>query len=233
MKRVLVLMLTGRSLDSDTSSPARTAVHPEGSRAGSGGRRNRRDVRLHARPSHDKRFRAVFDDHGDAVMSYFVRRVPREVVQDAVADVFVTVWNRLPDVPDDDATLPWILKIARGVLRDRCDTERRPGGFMTEEATNPSAPLSVIEAASVPELDRLCDSVNELDDDDRELLRLRAWDKLTTAGIARVTGLTERSVESHLSQISERLDATAEEAASGSPNDEMWIPPTPAHGAPP
>ena len=62
-----------------------------------------------------KRFDALFADHGSDVVAYCGwRSASASDAQDAVADVFLTAWRRLADVPaDPTAARVWLYATAR------------------------------------------------------------------------------------------------------------------------
>jgi RNA polymerase sigma-70 factor, ECF subfamily len=63
------------------------------------------------------RFEALYASYNAAVRTYVRRRVDSQDADDVVADVFVTAWRRLRDVPEDP--LPWLLGVARRVIANR------------------------------------------------------------------------------------------------------------------
>ena len=56
-------------------------------------------------PSYDTRFERLFTSHRDAVWAYCYRRLHRDDVSDAVAEVFLVVWRRIDQVPVGDEAL--------------------------------------------------------------------------------------------------------------------------------
>ncbi|HWF23902.1 MAG TPA: sigma factor [Solirubrobacteraceae bacterium] len=57
-------------------------------------------------------FERLYREHAGRVKAYGLRRVGSEAAADeVVSDVFLVVWRRLDDVPDDP--LPWLLGVAR------------------------------------------------------------------------------------------------------------------------
>jgi len=48
------------------------------------------------------------------VRSYAARRAGLDAADDVVAEVFLTAWRRIDDLPDDP--LPWLLGVTRRVL---------------------------------------------------------------------------------------------------------------------
>ena len=92
------------------------------------------------------RFRRAFDTHYDAVARYCVRRLPRDEVDDAVARVFVVAWRKVDDMPEGDATLPWLYRIShyevstsRRSVRRRDDLRTKVAGLAPAAAGDESS----------------------------------------------------------------------------------------------
>lgn len=73
-------------------------------------------------------FRALYERHAPAVVSFLSRRVPPTAVDDLVAETFIAAWKHLGRFRWQRATiLPWLLTIARrqliASLRRRSSTE--------------------------------------------------------------------------------------------------------------
>ena len=69
-------------------------------------------------PSQDARFQRMFTAHRDSVWVYCYRRLPRDDVQDAVAEVYLVAWRRIDQAPEGDETLLWLYGVARNVVRN-------------------------------------------------------------------------------------------------------------------
>jgi RNA polymerase sigma-70 factor (ECF subfamily) len=65
-------------------------------------------------PTRNEGFESLFRDHYAAVRGYALRRAPRDMAPDVVAETFLVAWRRLDDVPAD--ALPWLYGVARRVL---------------------------------------------------------------------------------------------------------------------
>jgi RNA polymerase sigma-70 factor, ECF subfamily len=144
----------------------------------------------------------MFAEHGQAVRAYALRRVDLSTADDIVSDVFVIAFRRLDDVPDD--ALPWLLATARRVLANH----RRSAGRRAAL----TAQLGVLhegrqgdEVAGEPQLLRALATLNERD---RELLLLVAWEDLDPASAAAVLGCSRTTFAVRLHRARRRL-ATA------------------------
>jgi RNA polymerase sigma-70 factor, ECF subfamily len=127
----------------------------------------------------EDRFARLVHEHSGAVANYLRRRLypltPADL-DDLVEETMVVVWRRLDRVPAD-AELPWMLGVARNVLRNARRSKNRRSAFestLHASSSDPSAEEFVIADASVR------DALASLSDDDREILLLNAWDGLDT-----------------------------------------------------
>ncbi len=66
----------------------------------------------------DTRFEQMYTTHRDAIWSYAVRRVARDEVDDAVAEVFTVAWRKMSQAPQADRQLPWLYGIGKNVVRN-------------------------------------------------------------------------------------------------------------------
>ncbi|HEX4251232.1 MAG TPA: sigma-70 family RNA polymerase sigma factor [Pseudonocardia sp.] len=69
--------------------------------------------------------RAMFDDHGPALLAFAERFTTRESAQDAVQETFLRAWRNLPRLRTDPRDLrPWLLVVLRRVLIDAHRADR-------------------------------------------------------------------------------------------------------------
>lgn len=160
-------------------------------------------------PSQDARFQQLFTAHRDAVWVYCYRRLHRDDVQDAVAEVFLVVWRKIDQAPDSDEALLWLYGVARNVVRNfrRSSIRRRRLRVKVGALRQPDDPTPEIQVIRRAEDRDLLAAVDRLKPEDQELLRLRTWEELSLAEIASVVDRSTRSVESRLSRIRKRLAA--------------------------
>jgi len=153
----------------------------------------------------DARFRALFESHQAAVRRYAHHRAIQGTdADDIVAETFTVAWRKLEDVPADDP-VPWLLAVAANVRRNQARSARR---YQTALGRLPRA-----GAAPPPdepdggERAALRRALASLPPDDREILRLVAWDGLTPQQAAVVLGCPGGTARARLHRARRRLAA--------------------------
>ena len=148
----------------------------------------------------EARFTALFDAHRDAVRAYLWRR-DSELADDITADTFLVCWRRLDAVPAEP--LPWLLGVARNIRLNQRRGARRRGRLEHRLRTEPTPARD--PAAVVGERDVIRTALANLDERDREVLLLTAWDRLDRDDIAVVLGCTRANVAVRLLRARRRL----------------------------
>src|SRR5262245_26520393 len=106
-------------------------------------------------------FAALYERHYRSIRDFCRRRLTPDLVDDAVAETFLTAWRRLDDVPDGDAALTWLYGVAYRVVghqwrssarRRRLETRllstvRRPAPAADEHVIESDEHRMVINAA--------------------------------------------------------------------------------------
>lgn len=155
----------------------------------------------------EQRFEQIYESHREAVEAYARRRVPADLVDDAVSETFLVCWRKLGDVPGD--ALPWLYAVARKTIADQRRATARTviaGG----EATAAAEP----EPAGDPQL---AAAFARLSDRDREVIRLVAWEGLSLARASSVLGCTTVSCRVRFHRAKRRLAALLETGAAAAP----------------
>lgn len=146
------------------------------------------------------RFAALAHEVAAPLRRYVVRRAPADAVDDVVADVFLVLWRRLPDVPQDDP-LPWTYAVARRCLANATRAQGRRLRLVERVGR-----LDPPHAADDPEEHaEVHDALARLGELDREVVMLWAWEGLAPREIAAVTGLTANAVSIRLHKAKKRL----------------------------
>lgn len=138
------------------------------------------------------------------VRAYVARRVRPDHVDDIVSEVFLVAWRRRTDVPQN--ALPWLYRTARNVIGNRYRSIDRQRALREKLRAVPTeAVADPAEAAT--ERNDLVAAFERLDDDERELLLLAAWEGLSIGDIAEVLGVSKGAVSTRLHRARSRLDA--------------------------
>jgi RNA polymerase sigma-70 factor (ECF subfamily) len=149
----------------------------------------------------EDRFEALYAEHYGRVLAYVLRRAPAAAAADVVADVFLVAWRRLERVPDEP--LPWLLGVARKTLANERRGGRRQAALV--DALERDGARRGTEAPVNERLQTLTEAVDRLGETDRELLRLIAWDELTTREAATVLGISHSACRVRLHRLRRRL----------------------------
>lgn len=149
-----------------------------------------------------ERFTALYDACRQHVWAYAVSRAGRQVADEAVSETFVIAWRRFADIPEPP--LPWLLGVARNVLRDSARAQARRESLAAElqDWAEPPKPDLADEVA-----DRnlaLC-ALASLGEDDREALVLTAWHGLRAHEAAKVVGCSATTMRVRLHRARKRL----------------------------
>lgn len=135
-------------------------------------------------------------------------------MDDLLSEVLLVVWRRLDEVPTSNS-LPWCYGVARRVLANHRRGETRRLRLVEKIEAEPPPPLpSLGDDDSSPDL---AAAMAELDDDDRELIRLWAWEQLEPREIAVVLESTPNAISLRLSRVKQKIAASIERQRSGGP----------------
>ncbi len=154
------------------------------------------------------RFSRVYRSTRAEILAYLLRRAPqREDAADLLGEVYLAAWRRIDDVPEGDAARLWLYGVARRVLANsyrRQRTVRNVAGVLRAELI--ARDVAAIDTADA-KIVAVHDALDALDADDRELLTLTAWEQLTPAEIAGMTGAAPGTVRVRLHRARARLRA--------------------------
>ena len=157
-----------------------------------------------------RHFEAVADVVYEPLQRYLGRRAQPADVSELLNESLLVIWRRLDDVPLDDP-LPWSYGVAKRCLANhRRGAQRRLRlvGRMIDRAPKDSfASLPPSPESDHPQLET---ALNELDDSERELVRLWAWEHLEPREIAAVLDTTPNAVSLRLTRAKKKIAISME-----------------------
>jgi RNA polymerase sigma-70 factor, ECF subfamily len=145
-------------------------------------------------------FEAVFGRVYEPLQRYLRRRTDPATAEDVLAETLTTVWRRLDQVPDEPLDLPWCYSVARHTLANARRSGARRLRLVERASESGHLAMTAVGAdASIDELDPELDAaLDQLGDDDREVLRLWAWEQLEAREIAEVLDISPNAASIRL-----------------------------------
>lgn len=158
-------------------------------------------------PPEDVVFAQLYRRYHRPVRDFCRRRVATDLVDDAVAETFLTAWRRLEDVPAGAEALVWLYGVAYRVIghqRRSSARRRRLEDRLRSMASGPGAAAdeSVIDRAQYR---LVLDAAARLADTDVEVLRLVAWEQLSVAEVAAVLDIDPNAMKQRLHRARRNL----------------------------
>jgi RNA polymerase sigma-70 factor (ECF subfamily) len=157
-----------------------------------------------------RRFDELFASYSADIVAYCGwRAASTSDAQDAVADVFLTAWRRLDELPEGDAARVWLYSTARRAIANQRRARRRRAALhdrLTREPPTPHEP-SPADREHV----HVHEALLRLGPRDREVLLLSEWEELTPTEIAAVLGCLTVTARGRLHRARRRFRAEYEE----------------------
>jgi RNA polymerase sigma factor (sigma-70 family) len=158
-----------------------------------------------------RRFDTLFASYGSDVVAYCSWRAgSASDAQDAVADVFLTAWRRLDDLPEGDAARVWLYATARRVIANQRRSSRRRVA-LTERLAREVVSARQEPPAADREETLVHEALRRLGPRDREVLLLAEWEGLSPAQIAAVLGCLTVTARGRLHRARRRFRDAFEE----------------------
>jgi RNA polymerase sigma factor (sigma-70 family) len=158
------------------------------------------------REERQARFEHLYDQASLEVLGYALRRAGSpEDAADVVSETFLIAWRRLDEVPTGDEARLWLYGVARRVLAN----QRR--GQQRRERLNARLrdEVAVVSARAMAERPAPASAVMAalagLEEADRELITLVAWEGLDRDQIATMLGCSRATVRVRLHRARHRL----------------------------
>ncbi|WP_165165114.1 RNA polymerase sigma factor [Corynebacterium qintianiae] len=134
------------------------------------------------------------------VLAYLRRRTDDSVAEDLCADVFARAWSGWP--PRGADAMPWFYGIARNVVLEHY--RRRRESVPLDEVAESAWAARSAEMCAAAEVD-ISQALRALNETDREIITLYAWENLRPAEIAAVLGIKENAARVRLHRARTRL----------------------------
>jgi len=164
-------------------------------------------------------FADIVRRHSSAVHGYLARRAGRQTADELLGEVWLRAFRsrRTYDTQFLDAR-PWLYGIARNTLRAHWRLDRLDGAGEAElvEDAWPDADTRLDAREQGP---ALRDALIALDADDREVLLLVAWERLTPAEVAISLGMPSGTVRWRLHRARKQLQKSLDDSSPRSPLD--------------
>lgn len=146
-----------------------------------------------------QRFTMMYDLYRQRVWAYVVAQAGRQIADEVVSETFAIAWRRFDDVPEP--ALPWLLGVARNVLRENIRADIRRESLAGELHAHAQAD----HAEEVAERLAVLTALASLTEAERELLILVAWQGLSPRDAARVVGCSVTAFRVRLHRARKRL----------------------------
>ncbi|WP_230884046.1 RNA polymerase sigma factor [Planomonospora sp. ID82291] len=167
-----------------------------------------------------ERFTALYTTYQARVYGYAVSRAGHRLAEDVVSETFLVAWRRLDDIPDH-AQLPWLLRVARNLLRDGFRQAARRESLEAELRTWLEEAADAGEHAT--ERVTVLRALAALSEADKEILTLTTWHGLSTAEAAEVLGCTRAAFFVRLHRARRRLQAAIDTTETGTSRKSVTV----------
>jgi RNA polymerase sigma-70 factor (ECF subfamily) len=177
-------------------------------------------------------FGQLYQRHARNISRFLASRVPdRGLTEDLTSETFLRAWRRIDTVHDQGHDVgAWLTTIARNLVADHVKSSRHR--LDTTTATVPEHPTTAVPGPEQVVIQRdtvewLWRCIAQLTPDQRECIRLRLFQDLSSAQTATVMGRTQAAVRAlrhrAVAQLREAMTTTATTvpAAHQSPHDPM------------
>jgi RNA polymerase sigma factor (sigma-70 family) len=136
--------------------------------------------------------------HASAIHNYLRRRAGSDVADDLLGEVWIRAFaERTTFDPERGPALPWLLGIARNVLRMYWHQQGRQVAPTERSVTDPWIEVDDrLDQLALRE--KLVSSLDKLTPEEREVLLLVSWEQLSQHEVAIVLGIPNGTVRSRL-----------------------------------
>jgi RNA polymerase sigma-70 factor, ECF subfamily len=160
----------------------------------------------HDAPDPDRlRFEACFREHYGAILAFALRRVgDRGAAEDVAAETFAVAWRRRAALPEP--SLPWLYGVALKLLANQRRGSARRRRLEERVAGEAAATAGAGDLGdALARRSAFAAAFSRLGEDDREVLRLVAWDGLDPREAASALGCSHGAFRVRLHRARRRL----------------------------
>ncbi|WP_061300172.1 RNA polymerase sigma factor [Herbidospora cretacea] len=147
----------------------------------------------------ETRFTDLYDAHYRAVLGYALLRADRSAAEDVAGETFLIAWRRFADLPPEP--LPWLLGVARNLLRKQRDSGIRADRLLAHLPTGDSPDV----ADQVAERETALRALAAMAEADAEALILTSWYGLAPREAAKIAGCAQGAFTVRLHRARRRL----------------------------
>jgi RNA polymerase sigma factor (sigma-70 family) len=155
-------------------------------------------------------FAIIFDRHGATLHRYLARRLGPATADDVLAETFLVAFSKRAtfDTARPSAR-PWLYGIAANLVADhrRKEARRLQLVMPTEPDAGCHADLVAQRVSAQASQARLHDALDSLENRDREVVLLIAWEELSYAEVAEALNIPVGTVRSRLNRARTKLRA--------------------------
>lgn len=161
----------------------------------------------------DSAFARVVVTHRLALLRYAIRRLDNlSDAEDLVAETFVVTWRRFDELPQRDQELFWLYGVAGRVLSNMLRGRQRSLRLEMRLAFEREAERDTPRYGE-DEVEHLMEALSQLGPDERELLQLIYWERLSYKEVGYVLGTSEKAAGVRISRARQHLRDLLNEAA--------------------
>ncbi len=165
----------------------------------------------------ERAFESLYRANYGYIYRYCYRRTGNvSDAEDISVEVFVLAWRRFDQIAGYMSPLAWLYSVAYRTIANHRRGRQRFQRLLDRKRNDAEASNTVGDHAEwiACDLDAKADAqrfMSTLDDMDKEILRLMAWEQLSAAEIAEVIGIKEGSVRSRLFRLRRSLRLNGEQ----------------------
>ncbi len=154
-------------------------------------------------------FEQLYRSAAPGLFAYLRRRTTIEA-EDLVAEVFTTAWRRRTELPGPELRRAWLFGAARRLLLAESRRRRHDHEVVERLVADPG---STVRGGDAHCQQAVASALGRLDPDDRELIELVEWERLSPAEVAVVLGVRPGTARVRLHRARQALAGDPELAA--------------------